>query len=196
MTSTCETRDRILDAGTRAFVAKSYNGCGLNEILCSAGVPKGSFYHYFKSKEDFGVAVIEASVNQKLEVLKEHLSDRSRSPVDRIRSFYEMLRNCYEESGPRRECLIAKLALETAQLSEPMRKAIKRGYERWASILTETIQEAQEAGEIPKDADARQIADLLVNTWEGATIRMQINEDMAPVHQFIDYFLDRVLMTT
>lgn len=193
MDTPAETRDRILDAGVKAFVAKSYCGCGLNEILCSAGVPKGSFYHYFKSKEDFGVAVIEASTDESMVMLKGHLTDRSRPPLERIRAYYEAARDCYKASGSNRECILTKLALETAQLSPPMRAAIKCAYDQWAAQIAKTIREAQAAGQLSKDEDPERLADTLINAWEGATLRMQIDGDLAPLDQFMEFILDRLL---
>lgn len=194
MATPTDTRDRIVDAGSKAIVAKSYNGCGLNEILSAAGVPKGSFYHYFKSKEDFGVAVIERSGDEHAERLRAYLTDRSLSPVARIRAFYGMVRDYYAESGPTRECLIAKLALETAQLSEPMRAAIKCCYDHWAALHAKAIREAQSANEIPSDENPEHLANLLINAWEGATIRMQINRDVGPLNEFVDDTLERLLV--
>ena len=69
--TTADTRERILDASCQAIISKSFNGAGLNEILQNAGVPKGSFYHHFKSKEDLGIAVIEKSTAEHMERLKE-----------------------------------------------------------------------------------------------------------------------------
>ena len=193
--ATTDTRERILEAGSRAIVAKSYNGCGLNEILGAAGVPKGSFYHYFKSKEGFGVAVIERSADEHAERMKGYFSDRSLSPMARIRSFYEMVRNYYADNGPTRECLIAKLALETAQLSEPMRAAIKCGFDHWSALHAKVIREAQAAGEIDTEASPEAMANILINAWEGATIRMQIDRDVTALDEFLAITLDRVLAT-
>ena len=188
-----DTRDRILDAGSAAIVAKSFNACGLSEILSAAGVPKGSFYHYFKSKEDFGVALIERSFQQHAARVRACIDDTSLEPLDRIRLCFGECRDHYAEHGPTRECVLAKIALETAQLSEPMRAAIKKGYEGWAALLAQAIEEAQEKGQITSDLPPQALADLLVNSWEGATIRMQIDRDVAPLTQFMDVVFKCVL---
>lgn len=190
-----ETRERILEAGSKAFVSKSYNGCGLNEILTAAGVPKGSFYHYFKSKEGFGVAVIEQSIDEHSERMKAFFCDRDMSPLARIRAFYGMCRDWYEEHGLARECLIPKLAMEIGQLSEPMRAAIKCGYDQWAAMHAKVIREAQAEDEIDPDSNAEQLANALMNAWEGVTIRMQIDRDVRPLNEFLNITLERVLAT-
>ena len=87
------TRDKIIASGTQAIIGKSYNAVGLNEILATAGVPKGSFYHFFKSKEDFGVAVVEHFATQAADHLRTMLRDASRSPLARLRHWFESSRD-------------------------------------------------------------------------------------------------------
>jgi TetR/AcrR family transcriptional repressor of nem operon len=188
-----DTRERIIEAGSSAISAKSFNGCGLKEILDAAQVPKGSFYHYFKSKEDFGVAVIEESADQHAQFIREQLSDRRLPPLERVRRVFQQMHDYYAEHGPMRECLIAKLALEVAQLSEPMRLAIKYAYDRWSGLLAMTLREAQAAGDFSSELDPERTADLLINTWEGTTMRMQIERNLKPLDEFMGDFMGRVL---
>lgn len=192
-TDNADTRERILEAGSEAIVAKSYNGCGLNEILGAAGVPKGSFYHYFKSKEGFGVAVIEQSADGHSQRLRQYFTDRSRPPLDRLRGFYAVCRDYYAESSPTRQCLIAKLALETAHLSEPMRAAIKCGYDEWSLLHAKVLREAQAEGELDATANPETLANAIMHAWEGATIRMQIDLDVTPLNEFVETVLERLI---
>ena len=87
------TRDKIIASGTQAIISKSYNAVGLNEILAAAGVPKGSFYHFFKSKEDFGVAVVEHFTARAAEHLRTVLREPSRAPLARLRHWFESSRD-------------------------------------------------------------------------------------------------------
>lgn len=189
--ATTNTKERIIEAGSSAMSAKSFNGCGLKEILDTADVPKGSFYHYFKSKEDLGVAVIEESAERHAEFLREHLSDRKMKPLQRVLTMFEQMRDHYVESGPMRECVIAKLALEVAQLSEPMRLAIKYAYDNWAALIARVLTEAKAAGEISDAQNPEELADFLVNAWEGCTLRMQIDQNT----EALDQFMNRVART-
>lgn len=179
------TKDRIIEAGSSAIAAKSFNGCGLKEILDSADVPKGSFYHYFKSKEDLGVAVIEESAAEHAEFIREHLGDRQLSPLTRVQNMFRAMRDYYVENGPMRECVIAKLALEVAQLSEPMRLAIKYAYENWSAQIARALTEAKAAGEISESQNPEELAEFLVNAWEGCTLRMQIDQNTEALDQFM-----------
>lgn len=182
-----DTKERILEEGGKALLAKSYNGCGLNEILKAAGVPKGSFYHYFKSKEDFGVAIIERFGELHLKHMQTLLNDRAQSPLERLHSYYTWIREYHADKGHfNRECLIAKFALEISQLSEPMRIAIKYAYDSWAMLLAKVIREAQQADEINAGLNPEKLANFLINLWEGATIRMQIDRKIDPLDEVLD----------
>jgi TetR/AcrR family transcriptional repressor of nem operon len=187
------TRDKILESGAQAISGKSFNSCGLTEILQLAGVPKGSFYHYFESKEDFGVALIERASEEFIEILRPIVGDRRRSPLKRLRAVFELGRDECLANGAGRQCLIPKLALETSQLSEPVHAAVKCAYDQWAAMLARVIREAQAAGEIAKSQDPDRLANVLVMLWEGATIRMQIDRSLRPVEDFLAFVFDVLL---
>ncbi|MCA9410707.1 MAG: TetR family transcriptional regulator C-terminal domain-containing protein [Candidatus Omnitrophica bacterium] len=188
-----ETRERILDASSQAIIAKSYNGVGLNKILKNAGVPKGSFYHHFKSKEDLAIAVIEKSTAEHLDRVREFLTDRSRSPLERLREAFRLAREVLVEQGFNRECLVPKMALEIANLSEPVRAAIKCGMDQFRSLVAQCIREAQAAGEVDGSHDPEALAGFIQASWEGVMIRTQIDRDIAPVDEFVGYIFDTFL---
>jgi TetR/AcrR family transcriptional repressor of nem operon len=187
------TREKLLEVGAQAIAEKSFNSCGLAEILSRAGIPKGSFYHYFASKEDFGVALIEKEIEEYMELLRPILGDRRRSPVARLRAVFELSREECTANGAARQCLIPKLALETAQLSETVHAAVKCAYEQWSAVLARVIREAQAAGEIGRSHDPDRLANVLVMLWEGATIRMQIDRSLQPVDDFLAFVFDSLL---
>jgi TetR/AcrR family transcriptional regulator, transcriptional repressor for nem operon len=187
------TRIRLLDAGAELFGKKGFNGCGLSEILALAGVPKGSFYHYFASKEEFGVVLIERTCDEFLAELRPLLSDRKKAPLQRLRSMFEYIRTQCSECGPISECLIPKLALETASLSEPVHAAVKCAYQQWSALLGQVLRDAQTAGEVDAKHDVDRLANVLVMLWEGAAIRMQIDRSIAPLDDFLDFAFDSIL---
>ena len=188
------TRERILEVGAKAISDKSFNSCGLSEILSLAKVPKGSFYHYFQSKEDFGVALIEKASEEFVEILRPILSDRKKSPPQRLRGVFELFREECVANGAARRCLVPKLALETSQLSEPVHAAVKCAYDQWCAMLARVLREAQAAGELSKKKDPDLLASLLVMFWEGATIRMQIERGLQPLDDFFAFVFDTLLV--
>lgn len=180
-----DSRERILAAGAELFGKKGFHGCGLSEILQQAGVPKGSFYHYFGSKEEFGVVLIERARDEYLAELKPILSDRKVPPLQRLRTVFEHTRDQCQASGPTVECLIPKLALETGTLSDPVHAAVRCAYQQWSALLAQVIREGQAQGDIDASQDADRLANVLVMLWEGAAIRMQIDRSTAPLDDFL-----------
>ncbi len=188
-----DTRERILAAGTDLFGQKGFNGCGLTEVLQLAGVPKGSFYHYFGSKEEFGVAVIERAREAHMAEMRPLLTDRRMTAVQRLQAVFAKAREECAASGPTVECLIPKLAMETASLSEPVHAAVKCAYQQWSAIMAQVIREGQAAGEITRKHDADRLANVLVMLWEGAAIRMQIDRNISPLDDFQAFVFDTLL---
>jgi TetR/AcrR family transcriptional repressor of nem operon len=188
-----DTRERLLAAGAELFGKKGFNGCGLNEVLQLAGVPKGSFYHYFGSKEDFGVALIERARDAHLAEMRPLLGDRRIGPKQRLRTMFERARAECADTGPTVECLIPKLALETGNLSETVHAAVKCAYQQWSAMLAQVIREGQNSGEIDKKHDADRLANVLVMLWEGAAIRMQIERHISPLDDFQAFVFDTLL---
>lgn len=188
-----DTRDRILVAGAELVIEKGFNGVGLTEILQRAGVPKGSFYHYFPSKEDFGVALIEKARDEYLDSLRHILGDRKRTSVQRLRAVFEDSRAECVKSGPSVECVVPKLALETANLSEPVHAAVRCVYQQWSALLAQVIREGQSKGEIDVHHDPDRLANVLVMLWEGASIRMQVDRSIQPLDDFLAFVFDTLL---
>jgi len=191
-----DTRERILAAGAQVVGQKGFNGAGLSEILQVAGVPKGSFYHYFGSKEDFGVALIERARDEYLEALRPIVGDRRRPALERLRAVFEQTRDECAAHGPTVECIIAKLALETSNLSEPVHAAVRCVYQQWNALLAQVIREGQAAGEVAPGHDPDRLAGILVMMWEGAAVRMQIDRSIQPLDDFLAFVFDSLLRSS
>lgn len=183
----------LLEAGIVVMTRKSYNGAGLTEILTEAGVPKGSFYHYFRSKEDFGVQIVEHHAKESGEILRQYLENAAQTPMTRIRCWFSYLGNHYREHGPEHECLIAKLALELSTLSAPMLSAVKYAYDYWTQIFAQSLIEAQQQGELDPELDANKLATFVINSWQGVTIRMQIDGSLEPLENFLEVLFSTLL---
>lgn len=190
---THETKTQIIEAGRKAMIAKSYNGAGLNEILNDAGVPKGSFYHFFKSKEELGVAVIQNSFIENTEKLRQALASPHLSPLARLEDYFVQARDEINSRELRQECLICKLALELSSLSEPLRQAVRDGWEEWRSIISDCLRSSQEEGEIDPKHDPESLASFIIYSFEGAMIRVQVNNNILPVNHFL-HFVFQVLL--
>lgn len=175
---TKDMRQHILETGYKFIVSKGFSSVGLTEILKSAGVPKGSFYYYFKSKEQFGEEIIESYFREYLAALEDIFQPRGESAYDRLMNYWQRWVDTQSDPCVDQKCLVVKLSAEVADLSEPMRLALLQGSSLIVKRITDCIQAGVDDGSIVK-IDASVTADLLYNMWLGATLmgKLQRNND-------------------
>jgi TetR/AcrR family transcriptional repressor of nem operon len=180
-----DTRNNILETAREIILTKGY-AAGLNEILTAANVPKGSFYHYFKSKEDFVAELLKSYLDEHEIFLKELLTDDGTDHLERIISFLSMGRDLCKNNQCRQVCLVAKLGAEVSDLSEALRNVQSRGIRKWLDVYARFIREGQEKGTINRNIDADQAAALIHDLWQGASVRMQIDQNTTPQENAIE----------
>lgn len=173
---------------------RSFHSVGLNEILKAVGVPKGSFYHWFESKEHFGVELlkhyISAATDEKNHAL---FSDQiEKHPMKRLLDFLETSIAKFEESGKKCPCLVLKLAAEVTDLSEPMRKVLAEGMKTWLGLLAGVFDEAKVLGHVAKDVDSRGEAELFRDLWAGAIQRSTISKSTEPMRRALAFLSRRI----
>ena len=170
-------RQSILDTAKPIILGKGFSAVGLNEILVAAAVPKGSFYHYFKSKELFGEALLDSYFRDYLEQLDALLSDPSRTAAERLMSYWQKWLQMQASDGLEGKCLAVKLGGEVSDLSEPMRMALHRGTDQIIDRLALSIREGIADGSLSASLDARHIAQTLYQLWLGATLLTKFRQD-------------------
>ncbi|MFC4350118.1 TetR family transcriptional regulator C-terminal domain-containing protein [Fodinicurvata halophila] len=191
MTQT-NTRELLIDEGLKALLAGGYDGTGIGPVLKAAGVPKGSFYHFFDSKEAFALAVLDAYAEHYGRARREILHDRSRSPLERLRRYFTYMSELLarEDFGG---CLFGNLALASATRSPAFRERLQKGFRAWQSDLTDVLQDSQAAGEIAEDLEPEETAAFLIDAYEGALLRAKSEGDTIPLERFVHLTLTRVL---
>lgn len=182
------TRQRLLDAGLAMLLERGYNDMGIQAVLDSTGTPRGSFYHHFESKEDFALQVVDVYMEGVHAGLDAHLSDTSRSPLDRIRAFFEAIEERYRTEGYL-GCLLGGLGQELSGVSERFARKISGCLDDITERLAGCLEEARQQGELPAHADPHELADLLANCWEGAALRSRLRRDPAPLHAMLNFYL-------
>jgi TetR/AcrR family transcriptional regulator, transcriptional repressor for nem operon len=180
MTSTT-TKERILDAAEAIMLKKGFHAVGLSEILAAVKVPKGSFYHHFSSKEQFGVELINHYVGKHLERLSRFFGSRDASAMDKFAEYWAYIIGRMTEAECQQCCLLVKMALEVANFSEPMRAAFAAGMQASRSVYERAIREGQGDGSIRKQADALQMSAIIQMVWQGALQRMLVDRSVAPL---------------
>lgn len=188
-----ETRERLIEAGLKALLANGYNATGIKDIVAAAGVPKGSFYYYFASKEAFVEAVVERYHETAVAQRDAILSDTALPPVARVRRSFEIYAEHFSQTEQKHGCLFGNLSLEVADQSEVLRKRISAGFTAWESALRRILRQAADLGELPPGLDPDQLAAFCLNSWEGALVRMRAEGSAAPLRLFLTVVFDRML---
>ena len=179
-TDTVDVRENILTTGQRIMAGKGYSAVGLNEILASAGVPKGSFYHYFGSKDAFGEALLESYFEDYLTDLDATLSQPDLTMAQRLIRYWTGWKETQSFFDCQGKCLAVKLGAEVADLSEAMRLSLKRGTEGIVSRLAAAIEAGVRDGSLSIDGDADGTAQSLYQLWLGASLMVKIERSTQP----------------
>ena len=180
-----DTRSEIIRIGTSLIYRQGYSATGIDAILREAGVPKGSFYHYFRSKEDFGLAVIDHFAEGFAQRLTTFLQDEEVTPLLRIRNFLESGLARISQNGCTRGCLIGNLGQELADHSDRCRQRLEQVFALWRDRFAACLREAQTGGELAADLDAELTAGFILSGWEGAILRAKVKKTPQPMHDFI-----------
>jgi len=188
-----ETRSRLLEKGGDLVSSRGFNATGVQEITAAAGVPKGSFYNYFDSKEAFAVAVLteywDAVVAEYGSILGEH----NTPPLSRIARYFAGLAEFHERRRYAVGCLIGNMALEVTPTSEDVRIKLAAIYREWSAALAACLREAQEKGDLSAGKDPGQLAVALIDTFEGAVMRAKVERSRAPFDSFERFVLPALL---
>jgi TetR/AcrR family transcriptional repressor of nem operon len=178
-----DTRERILSVGEGLILARGFSAVGLSEILGKAEVPKGSFYHYFRSKEGFGVALLERYFQDYDARLSGLFAAEPRLGRQIVLEYFKNWLETQVASGSHHSCLAVKLAAEVCDLSEPMRVELSAGMNRIVAYLAAAIREAQADGSLKQQVDAEQLAESLYAMWVGASLLARANGSNAPLER-------------
>ncbi|MBA1272928.1 TetR/AcrR family transcriptional regulator [Stutzerimonas azotifigens] len=177
---TSNVRQEILDVGQRIMAAKGYSAVGLNEILATAGVPKGSFYHYFNSKDAFGEALLESYFAAYLAELDQVLALPDLNMAQRLMKYWAVWQDTQSFQDCQGKCLAVKLGVEVADLSEAMRAVLKRGTSGITDRLAQAIEAGVAEGSLRICDEPHAVAQSLYQLWVGASVMVKITKSIQP----------------
>lgn len=183
-----QTRADLIRAGLELLTEKGFFAAGLDEILRRVNVPKGSFYHYFKSKEAFGLELLDEYDRYFQHKLKRHLGNQNLSPIERIRAFVTDAEQGLEKYEFRRGCLVGNLGQEMTVLPEGFRSRLLAVLESWRSLLASSLEEHTGNPEL-----AEHLAEFFWIGWEGAVMQARLAKSCEPLrvfHQGFERLLD------
>ncbi|WP_058187267.1 TetR/AcrR family transcriptional regulator [Terracidiphilus gabretensis] len=192
-TAASPTRAHLIKVGLELMRKHGYGATGLQEILHSAGVPKGSFYHHFSSKEEFAAAVLELYGTLNAEHCHAVLGNTRQAPLKRLRRYFEDLIRMAGQSSATPGCLVGNLSLEVAAVSPLLQGRLSSGFARWQSDVSAVLREAIEKGDLPRSSKPEPLAGFVLNSWEGALLRSQADKSDAPLKDFLHFVFNDLL---
>jgi TetR/AcrR family transcriptional repressor of nem operon len=185
-----QTKADLIRSGMEVLTEKGYSATGIDEILRRVGVPKGSFYHYFKNKDAFGAELIDNYANFFAHKLDNSLGDQSLSPLQRLIAFMDEAINSMSHYQFKRGCLVGNLGQEMGALPESFRKQLIEVFESWQQRVERCLEEAKAAGEISTETDCKTAAYLFWTGWEGAVLRAKLERRPTALQCYAQFFID------
>jgi TetR/AcrR family transcriptional repressor of nem operon len=190
-------RDQLIHSALEVFHTRGFNGCSVQDIVDRAGVPKGSFYNHFDSKEALGVEVVRAYTALVGAYVAEagvaEILSGPGTPLERIRAYFEAVIEQNVSCGVRKGCLLGNFATELAPHSAEIATAVADALDHWSAAVAQALAQAQEAGQVSKAADVSALAHHLVDGYEGAAARAKLIGDRTPMDEFIRTTFDFLL---
>ena len=187
-----DKKEAILLAGMEAMKSHGYNGTSVNDIVGAAGVPKGSFYNYFESKEKFALDAIDYAADESRSYAQGVLGDKSMCPLVRIKTFFSSGVDCACEHNFTVGCFLGNMCQEMADTSDLIRQKLDLILNGNTRMIAAVIADAQESGVVDADMDAKTAAEFLFNAWEGALMRAKASKCRMPLDAFVT-MLKRIL---
>ncbi len=181
------TRERLLETGLTLLLQHGYNNLGIQTLLRAADTPKGSFYHYFRSKEDFALQVVDRYMVDVHRGLEASVGDPNLPPLQRARRFFELTREKYGADGYL-GCMLGSLGQELSGVNEVFAQRIEWCFSEVTRQLAEALEDARRQGDLPSDCDADELANVLLDCWEGAALRSRLRKDPAPLDRMLDFY--------
>ncbi|MBB1440877.1 TetR/AcrR family transcriptional regulator [Shewanella sp. SG41-4] len=177
MNKNAASRQSICAVGEKLFALHGYSAVGIKLILDEVGIPKGSFYHYFASKEAFAAAVAEYYFQQRIQPIAIDPSVNFKTNLSTVlNGYHQLIDELFSGSEPR-GCLMGNLMVEVSTQSPLLHQTLGKLYDQWLSLLNELFQQGQQQGHIRTDIPASTLASVFWSNWQGTMLRCQIKVD-------------------
>jgi TetR/AcrR family transcriptional repressor of nem operon len=187
------TREHLIEIGLQRIHKFGYAATGVKEILDLAGVPKGSFYHYFPSKEAFAQEVLQRYSSIEFQRCETILGDDRLPPLKRLRKYFNELISVYGQRGPITGCLFGNMSVEVAEHSSSIQSQLSSSFGRWQQAIAALLRSAVDRGDLPRSTKPNELSSFLLNSWEGALVRSKAEKSDQPLETFI-HFAFKVLL--
>lgn len=178
------TREEIIRRGADLIHAQGFNATGLQQILQAAGIPKGSFYFYFRSKDHFGLEIIDYFGTQIGDVFSRFLQDQNAPPLVRLENLLDYFESLFEKNGCGLGCPIGNLALELADTNDSLRLKLREIVEGLIARIEACLEEARRAETLAGGISPSDAARFIFHGFEGAVMNMKLARSLEPFRIF------------
>ncbi|GEB71773.1 TetR/AcrR family transcriptional regulator, transcriptional repr [Pseudoalteromonas carrageenovora] len=189
-----DTKALLIRTGLETLTEFGFSATGLDTILKKAAVPKGSFYHYFKSKEAYGIALVDAYDTYFIAKLNYYLKDEATPPLERIVNFTQSAIKGMQKYEFKRGCLVGNLNQELNHLSDDFKIRLMQSYVTWQKHLELCLNQAKQQGTIANNVNSSLMSEYFWIGWEGAVMRAKLTKTSTPLTLYTEMFL-RALLT-
>lgn len=177
-------KDFLVDAGLTVMATHGYNGTSIQDIVDAAKVPKGSFYTYFKSKEDFAIAALERVSEARMQASRKLLSERAIPPFERLQRFFESsVPSC--DDSVNGGCFIGNMCQEMSESNEAIRLKVRQMLRNKTLLVEDVLEEARLEGSLKSKVSPANLAEFLFNAWEGAVMRAKASKSRDAIDSFL-----------
>ena len=183
-----ETRNRLIRTGAEILCEQSFASMGIELVLKRAGLSKGSFYHFFASKELFGLEVIQHYAEFFNRKLDRTLKSDGSSALQRLRRYTEDGMEGMARFDFKRGCLIGNLMQELAATHPAFRHAMTEVLLGWENRVTDCLEQAIAEGDLPPSLNVRPYAEFFWTGWEGSLMQAKRHQTVEPLAQFVQIF--------
>jgi TetR/AcrR family transcriptional regulator, transcriptional repressor for nem operon len=184
-------REQIVEAGLKTLLEKGFNACGVRDITDAAGVPTGSFYNHFESKEALGAEIVERYARESPR--RQALKDKTLPPLERLQRHFAAMNQRYADLGYSRGCLLGNFSAELADHSPLIRERLAALSASWTEEIAEALRDGQADGSISSATDPAELAAFLLDAYEGALLRARVDKSGAPLERFVTMAFTRLL---
>ena len=186
-------KEQIVTAGMTLLHSKGFNATSVQDITEAAGVPKGSFYNHFTSKEELGVEVLQRYTHQAGEI-GAVLGASSLPPREWLRGYFGKLVESNIASEFNAGCMLGNFSTELSNQSPAIRHQARQSFASMGAMLEDVIAQGQRDGSIGNQQSAAELANFTADAWQGAVLRAKAEKDRAPLDRFVEMVLNRILV--
>ena len=187
------SKEEIIEIGLELILSNGFNATGVEAILKQAKIPKGSFYNFFSSKEEFCLKIIDKYIENVSAGFHPIFADISHPPLVRIKKSFEARIALFESYNCAKGCLLGNLGQEMSDQYESVRHRLMQGIVIWEKQISLLLREAQEANDLPAEIDVNILAENLIASFQGSLLFAKVKKSITPLHNFINLYLNTFL---